>query len=276
MTVENLILMLDNAFDTATIAASSAAATLPVTNLQEAPRTTVWRSSGTTGTEYVNITLPAARGDIEAVAVVDHNLALVSNPATSTIRVQSWTDSLGGTAPVIDATYTVWTGFTAPKPAGLIRPVAVVLLPAGAAAKYWRITLVSETVGLYIQAGRIYMGPKWQPAINMEWGHTIAMQGRTSFLTSRGGQRWGSPQDPYAELSLSLAALTDAEAHELWLQYLRVADHTPFPLCLTPEAGAVSSMPHTLNSFYCTMGGLDRRDEFVDRQSTSLRLIEDL
>ena len=94
----NSIFLFDNLADAATLAASSTAgSTMAVANVQDPQRSKFWRSGAGTSS-YINGTLAAVRG-VSHLGLVDLNLSTIG-----TIRVQFWTDSLGGSAGVLDTT----------------------------------------------------------------------------------------------------------------------------------------------------------------------------
>jgi hypothetical protein len=99
---------------------------------------------------------------------------------------------------------------------------------------------------------------------------------RTKLIESRGGQFYGNPQSGRRSYDLEMAALTDAEAQSLLLNYLVVEDHTPFPVCLSPAGSEATSLLHTMTSLYCRFNRYETQANFVNLNKTPLRLVEDL
>lgn len=280
MATNNLLLMFDNHLDQATLAASSAETSMPVTNLQDPRRGVVWRSSGTTGSEYINITRPDPGAGtlpaIEAVFLVDHNLDLnTSASPASRVRVQSWADALDGATPGASFWTFVWTGFTAPAPGGLIRKVMAIVLPTSYTHRYWRISMENQAA-TYCQLGRICMGPIWQPIRNMGFGTGKKIAPRTRSIESRSGAVYGNPQSGRLAFDLELKALSDSEAQDLMLNSMLVEDHTPIAACLSPAGAGVTGKTHTLTSIYGTLSPYETSDRFINLNRATVRLTEAL
>lgn len=245
--VENILFMFDNAADRATISATSEVASLPASNLLDAQRSQVWRS--TSGADQsIDITLAAGEvTPIGAVALVDHNLT----PGGS-IRLQGWSDAIAGSAQTVDVTVEPWAAFYGygvgqygvggyggtPNQGTrtLLRPIVFIPLPDFSQDRYWRITLSDSSLS-YHQAGRIYLGGVWQPKVNISRGWTLRREGRTRKIETRGGQAYGNKSAGRVSIECRLDWLSPADRDELYLNYLRVEDHTPFIVCVRPAGG---------------------------------------
>lgn len=249
----NALFLMENSVDRATLSASSSAGTMPVTNLQDPQRTTVWRSSAA-GTQSIDITLPADAPPNQAFALVDHNVSI-----SGTVRLQGWTDALGGANQVFDQTIQTYqpvygygqqaygadlyggysdyiAGLSIGEARSVLRPILLLPIAPALAALYWRVTF--NDAGLsYYQAGRIYLGPSWEPLVNFSWGSTLRRELRSRRVESRAGQYYSNPRTNRAVSEFKFEWLSQGDRDRLWISQMRLGDSEPFVLSLLPIGG---------------------------------------
>lgn len=249
----NVMLLHDNQFDRAAVSATSETVAMPATNLQDPQRTILYRSAAI-GTQNIDITLAPDEGQVQAFALVDHNLSLAG-----TVRLQAWSDALGGANQVLDTTlqpyeptygygvqlygeglyggYDIYiNGLSIADARSVLRPILMTQIDPAITVRYWRITLEDAGVNYY-QAGRVFLGPAWQPEVNFSWGSSRARQQRTRQVESRGGQLYGNPRTGRTVLQFSLDWLTNTDRDRLWITYMLLGQSTPFILVQRPVGG---------------------------------------
>jgi hypothetical protein len=286
----NVVFMADNMLDrAAALTASSEAASLPVTNLQDHQRTNVWRTNGNPGQASVDITLAPGEPGVSGIAVVDHNLSLAGS-----IRVQAWTDSINGANVVVDETIQPYSpvaafgdglfgdglfgGYEAVGPfssysaRSLLRVVSFIHSSVAVGALYWRVTLI-DTVPDYLQCGRIFIGEVWQPVVNHSWGSKLNRVSQTSKRESRGGQLYSNPRPGRMVMEFGLDWLQLNDQQRLWATFLYVETDTPIIVIQKP---ASDTFDRELRSLYCTFDELSVEAAFHSNHRSPIRLIEAL
>lgn len=92
-------------------------------------------------------------------------------------------------------------------------PSLIYLLPSIKLMRYWRIDIDDTTnkVG-YLQFGRMFIGPTWQPTINMSYGASLALETDTEVQKAQGGAEYFDVKTPFRVKNLRLDNLTTDEA----------------------------------------------------------------
>lgn len=236
----------DNLVDLAstTLAADSEELAMPDTRLQQLARWRKHRSTAGTSTVY-NITLDGSgatgTNPVNVGAVVDFN-----GTDTGEIRLQAWTDSLGGATEVFDQTiqmdeYPRGVGtYGAGKFDSTVFDRNVVLFdidldtnPSAEFARYWRYTL-TDTNTSYQQASRVFLGQGVQFQVNYDYGRTSSRRARSTEKIALGGQRYTQPRPSPVEIGLVFENLTAAEETELQIRERQHGEHSPFIFALSP------------------------------------------
>lgn len=164
--MENVILLAPTKSDAATLAASSAIATLPVSNLQNMQPKRKWRTDSAT-TAYIEIDFGAAGCAANGMALIGHNLS-----ASATIRVRGKASYPVTSSPTVDTTaLSAWP--TSGKPTDESWPHYLSWLDwvNSTALRYWRIDIADAgNADGYLEAGRLMLGAYWQPTLNFDLG----------------------------------------------------------------------------------------------------------
>ena len=215
MAQNNLRIIYDNVIDSATLTASSAAAGLPVTNLQTEQKGFVWRSTSTTAT------ITAIWSTAKTLNGVILPFCNLSSTATIIIRVYtnaSDTTPVFSTGALSAGAYTpsdLWSGFSAP--AG----VNAYSYGGGTYARRWFNTSVGQKLEIvisdsantsgYIEASRLVCGQYWAPTYNTSFGVSIGYVDNSVQSRTEAGNLITSINAMHRTLTFSLDWLTDAD-----------------------------------------------------------------
>lgn len=195
-----------NRVDAGTLSAGSADSQRPVTNLATVQPTEKWRTAGLTST-YFDLDNGSAM-TMRAVALMATNLT-----STATIRVQLSDVAAGGTD--IADSGTVSAGVLA-NTESLIDPPknALYVFSAAQTARYARVTLADAALSGtgYIEVGRAFIGPVWQPTRNFELAAPFAFDDSTREQESDGGQEFLEEGTMRRIVELRFRNLTEADA----------------------------------------------------------------
>ena len=246
----NSIFLFDNLADAATLSASSTAGSgsMAVANVQDYQRTKFWRSGAGTSS-YINMTLAAVRG-VTHLALVDLNLSTIG-----TIRAQAWTDSLGGSASVLDTTVSPtlyiedertpqhWNqGKWGRGPWGVgaitqeqARNITIIPLGATITAAYWRVTF-ADTAGSYQQCGRIFLAKAFEFEQNLSYGWGAEPVDETVQRYSLGKQRYYNAIDRRLRLRGTFEWMTEDERTRMTKRVINWGQHRPLIYSIFPES----------------------------------------
>lgn len=221
----NCMLGFPNRTDGAVLNGGSWVATLPLANLQSRLIGKVARTA--------NVALASTKFDIDlgagmkvqAIALRNHNISLAgtiritgsTSPTFSLLSYDStWIDAWPevypwGTLEWEDDNW--WTGkYTKEQTQGYTTELDH-LLPAMKVARYWRIE-VNDTTNPdgYLQVGRLFIGPVWQPKINMSYGASVAWETDTEVGKAKGGAEYFQRSTPYRVVKFALNWMDQDEA----------------------------------------------------------------
>lgn len=186
-----------NLADGGTVRASSAGQLTPPSRLQNPHVARKWRGDNNPS-EYLTVDLGDVH-DVDTVAV----MGLTLN-AAGTIRVRaSETDTSALMAEAYDSGPI--TGAVDPRYGMLVH-----LLPDVVRARYVRIDL-EQPGATYIEAGRLFVGRRWQFAYNFSFGWGRGYVDLSTRTKSRGGQTYVDPNVAYRTASLSFEVITEAQ-----------------------------------------------------------------
>lgn len=223
--MSNCMIGFPNRTDAATLSNGSWVSTLPLANLQNRVLGKVARSADATlASTKFDMDLGAPK-NIRLAAIINHNCSL-----TALMRLRGASDS-GFTSVVYDSGWTaVWPvvyttssleweddnwwscQYTAEEMAGYTAAF-VQALPTNTLARYWRIEINDTTNSAgYVQIGRVFIGPAWQPSISMTYGEAIAWETATTAQTALGGAEYFQRRTPYRVQTFTLNWMNTDEA----------------------------------------------------------------
>lgn len=87
------------------------------------------------------------------------------------------------------------------------------LLPMAKLARYWRVEIddVENPAG-FVQVGRLFIGPAWQPTINMIYGASIGWETKTVVQEAKSGAEYFDVRTPYRVQKFTLDHMSQDEA----------------------------------------------------------------
>lgn len=220
----NCLIGFPNIFDTATLSNGSFQPTLPITNLQtrvlgQLARTTDLELSST----VIDIALPKAKS-ARIVALCNHNISLYAkyrlrasaDPGFSTSLFDSGWVAVWpiiypyGSLPWEDARW--WSGKDSLDSLAGQYATLTIILPKAVVARYWRLEIDdSGNKAGYIQAGRVFIGPAWQPSVNPSFGMGTGWETKTDVQTALGGAEYFGRRVPYRVTKFTIDYLTETE-----------------------------------------------------------------
>lgn len=102
--------------------------------------------------------------------------------------------------------------------------VSTHVLPGSISARYWRFRIDDPRNDAgYVQIGRLFMGPGWQPRINYAWGAGLGYEIGTSVETALGGAEFFDVKEPVRVFRFTLEYMRDEEAYGRALELVRRA-----------------------------------------------------
>lgn len=209
----NLRLVPVNHADAATLTASSAA--LPSENLQAIGRTAVWRATGPSATLTAIFPAPVP---VDSIALMTSNLT-----TAATWRIRAFD---GGGVTLHDSgtvlacrptTAGIDLGFGADLPcvntfAFGIASQSVLWIPSRVSAHSVQIDLIdAANPAGYIEASRLVIGPRWEPAYSMGWGVTLSFEERGKQSRAEDGTLRSEPGAKQRTLKFPLDCLKETD-----------------------------------------------------------------
>lgn len=202
-----MTLLWNNLADTATLAASSAVATLPVTFLTDPQLYQVWRTETTT-TAYLSVDLGSSKS-IDTVALLGTNL---TSSATKRIRID--TSTPGGSNAYDSAEIS----------AGIDNDYRHLIhfMSTPITGRYLRIDIGDATL-TYLQAGRLVIGAAWRPEVmfRAEWEWGVVDQSVVTVVP--GGHRWVDVRPKLRTVFVTYPSVTTTERQTHVIPFLRAA-----------------------------------------------------
>lgn len=221
-----------NRADEATLAAGSAQATLPVTNLQDRQIVKPWRTTTTApASTWVTANFGAPQ-TIGVVALIRHNFSQGSrwrvrlgyDPTFAAVSYNSgWLDVWPQFEEFGALPWGVfqWGGLVPREVVAQINLSAHHLLPGPVVAQHLRIDIEdAANPDGFLQAGRLLAGPAYRPSHDMIYGWSIGFEDPSTVSKSRGGQTWIDVQERFRVLRFTLSNLSESEAFNNVFDYL--------------------------------------------------------
>ena len=213
-----------NRIDAATLSGGSWLAARPLTKLQNRTLGDVARSTNLAlASTRMDIDLGSAK-NIRAIDIRNHNISLQGK-----YRITASNDS-GFATLTYDSGWALawpivypfgsleweddnwWSGrYTEEQRAGYI-PATTHLLAANKLSRYWRIEIDDAlNADGYVQFGRVFIGPAWQPTNNMSFGASIGWETTTEVQETRSGSEYFDVQTPFRVARFALDWMTEDE-----------------------------------------------------------------
>ena len=208
--MSNCMIGFPNRIDAAALSNGSWLTTLPLANIANRIIRKVARTSdATNASTKLDIDIGTAK-NIRIVSIINHNCSLAAH-----IRIRGASDS-GFTTVLYDSGWTLvwpvvysslnleweddnwWGGqYTDEQRAGYTATFALPLA-SNVLARYWRIEIDDTTNAAgYIQIGRVFIGPAYQPTRNMDVGSGLGWETKTVAQEAIGGTEYFQHRTPY-------------------------------------------------------------------------------
>lgn len=223
--MSNCMIGFPNLIDGGTLSGGSWLAALPLANLQNRIIGKVARSSTAAAANTQFDTDFAAEKNIRVLGLTNHNGSLgaryrIRASAASTFATTLYDSGWLDVWPVVYTTDNLeweddnwWTCKYSDEqrigyPATLIH-----ILPANTLARYWRIEIddAANAAG-YVQIGRAFIGPAWQPKLNMSYGTGIGWETATEVQEALGGAEYFQRRAPFRSQRFALDWMSRDEA----------------------------------------------------------------
>lgn len=272
---------------TPALSGGSWASALPLANLKDRALGTYAQSSNALAASTTfDIDLGTAR-ELRVFAIPDHNFSfaatiqvLVDNENSFASPNLADTGALAvwpryypvGVLPTTHESYSDGK-LTAEAAAGL-RVGWWYALPAAVSGRYVRviITDTGNSAG-YVRLNRFICAPAWQPALNMSYGGAITWVTDTEAVNALGGSTWFDRRTPRRSLTLTLDALTPAQAMAWPFELQRILG-IDGELFFVYDPGD-SDLLLKQRSFLATLRQLNAIEyPYYDRQRTAFELLE--
>lgn len=201
----------------ATLTASSASSTLPVSNLKNAQKTKVWRTGSTLANESVVFDMGSGQ-TVTCAVILNHNF--LTTDAGVYIEGNA-TDSWG--APSFSQFFSFNTG-----------PMVLFFSPQF--FRYFRVRFTKPSAGVTRDIGRIFLGADYSLTQNASPdGLSINFVDLSDTSKSSGGQSFSDIKSIYREVDLSIKMMSNAQHELLKLISRTVGTHTPFFVSLDSD-----------------------------------------
>ncbi len=223
---QNAIFCAINRFDSGTYTASASSPQLPVSNLANRQLSKVWRTLSVVPADtWLTCDFGAVR-QIDVIALLAHNITSVGQ-----WRIRLSNDSTFSTSIYDSGLQKAWPSMSSfgVKPWGVftwgealgsfeipadLKPNSILVLDDSVNAQYLRIDISDATnADGYIQAGRCYAGPKYQPTKNISYGWENGYIDESEVSKSIGGQTYIDEKSRYRVVSINLEFLAEEEAY---------------------------------------------------------------
>jgi hypothetical protein len=193
-----MLIAWQNLADAASVSTDSEVATLPASNVQQAHVSRQWQTDGDNAA-YLLLDLGSSLS-CALLALLGTNLT-----SSATIRIRGSVTDATATGSLAYDSGTVAAGAKAGYG-------AVYKDFASVASRYWRIDLSDATLD-ELAVGRLFLGPSWEPSINMQmgWSSRVADPSRRS--KSSGGQSYADVRPKARVLEFVLDCMTEAEMY---------------------------------------------------------------
>lgn len=215
-----------NRIDAATLSGGAWTAGLPLANLQNRIIGKVARTpDDAMASTWFDIDLGAAKS-IRTFAAVGHNLSLAAKYRLRGSSVSDFATTVYDSgAAFLDVWPDVypymsleweddnwWSGkYTAEQITGYTAAL-ITILPGNTLARYWRLEIDDTTNPAgFVQIGRVFIGPAWQPTFNMSYGASLGWETKTEAQEAMGGAEYFQRRTPFRVARFALDWMSQDE-----------------------------------------------------------------
>jgi len=221
----NIMLSFPGRSDSATLSGGSWETSLPLANLQNRLLSKFARSvNADTSNTTFDVDLATAK-NVRTVSLANHNLTL-----DGTYRIRGSDDPTFATSevdtgfisawPALYSTLSLdwesanwWSGQVLQEDIAGFAWNLIHIFDSNVFVRYWRFEFDDTTNGDgYIQMGRLFMAPVFQPAVNMQYGQSISFETKTAIEENPQGVEFFDFRTPYRVARFRLEFMTTDEA----------------------------------------------------------------
>lgn len=193
-----MLIAWDNKADDASLATDSEQASLPASNVQNAHLSRKWQTATGVKSAYLLLDLGSSLS-CALLALLGTNLT-----ASATVRLRGSVTDATATGSLAYDSGTIAAGVVAGYGAAYKAFSAI-------ASRYWRLDVADSTVDDNLAVGRVFLGPSWAPAINMQLGASWRSHDPSRRQQSSGGQTWADVRPQERVFKFTLDFETEAE-----------------------------------------------------------------
>lgn len=197
-----------NQVDDATVSGGSWNASYPLTNIKtrylyQRARTT----NALTTSSVINLDI-STNQTIGVIALCSHNLSINATVTILGSQNSNMSSPVYSSGALSVYAHTDWaTSFTP------------------SAARYWRISIAdSGNPAGYIEIGRVFLGWKFKPEINVDFGCSISVESKTNVLEALAGPEYFDSRPNRRVWQGQWSWLTEPEAYNVMLEIQRQQD----------------------------------------------------
>lgn len=232
--MSNALFLSSRHADGATVVGSSELSALPAANVQKLRPDKVWRATGCTA-EYLTIDFGSAVA-ADALALVAHNLT-----ESATLRMRGASTAANVTAaPAVDTTaVSAWPASGKPTDPDWPYYFSLLTWSNAVAYRYWRLDIADSTNPAgYVQAGRLFAGPNFVPATNVDINVGIGLSSPGLVARSSFGKVFADDRGaPARAFVLPMSSITETELTDSIFELQRYCGLArDFAFCLDPSA----------------------------------------
>lgn len=218
----NIIISTENYVDSSdsTLTVDTEVASLPKENLQDLQIVNVWRTTATSAQIDVDI---GSLKILDLMALIAHNFSTGAQIRWRVSEVSDFSTTVydSGTVDVWKAVEDFgsapwgvfrWGGTPSPTQTALYTKNTFAFIPSAVFGRYVRID-VTDTGNSdgYLQAGRLIVGPAYQPTINYANGVEFEFIDNSRVTKSRGGQTFVDEVEKFRRIRFDLINLPEGE-----------------------------------------------------------------
>jgi hypothetical protein len=251
----NCMLGFPNRADSAVLSGGAWVPTLSVSNLTDREIGLLARTTSAAPASSIIVIDLGASTKVQAISLRNHNLTLkaryrIVGSMTADFSVLSYDSGWADVWPEVYPWGSLeweddnwWSGkYTKEETEGYITELDH-LLPQIKALRYWRIELSDpKNPAGFIEAGRLFIGPVWQPKINMAYGASLAWETSTTASAALGGAEYFQRRTPYRVGKFSLDFMEQDEAFSKAFEIQRRAGVDQEVLYIHDPADTVHSL----------------------------------
>ncbi|WP_152045509.1 hypothetical protein [Aureimonas psammosilenae] len=237
MAIEPVLLGFPNRIDEAAISGGNWP--LPLGNIQNRRLAKIARSASLNPADTVIVMDFGRSRTLRIFALVAHTISLngrmritasanadMSEPTYDSGEIDVW-GSL--TNAIWDLNELEWEndnfwlgGYTEEEIAGFTA-TSTHIMPTDVSGRYWRIAITDSNDAGYIDIGRIFAGPAWQPEHNFSWGASLGFETRTAIETALDDAEFFDEREPRRVVRFTLNYLDASEGYGRALELTRRA-----------------------------------------------------